>query len=709
MPVRLFIAEKPSLAKAVMAVFDGAPQRNGPAYKIGDDYFVPLQGHILEQAMPDAYLPDDVPTSKTGKKVWRASDLPILPRDWQLVPSESTAHILEAIRMLMQDADEIVHLGDPDAEGQLLVDEVLDFLACTLPVKRLLVNDANPGEVRKALQTMRDNRDPQFRAWHLWALARSRYDWEYGLNATRAATCRAQDLGFDVLLSVGSVQTPTLQLVATRDAVIDHFTPVAYFLVDVVLQHAQGEFSARWRARDDQAGLDESGRLVDAAIAQDLVDRLEHASATVSLYERKPASERPPLPLSLNELTVMACRQYGCTAAEVMEAAQALYDRYKLTTYPRTENRYLSEAQQADAAEVLAAVAANRPDLAELIGAADTTLKSAAFDDKRMAGTPHHGIVPTVARVDAAKLGPLEQQIYDLIVRHYLVQFYAPATFMKTTIEIACVGERLTAGGRTPVSAGWHQVLKPEADEVPDAGDTDEGGSSGGQLLPELAVDDPLLVTATDLQSKQTKPPGRFDESTLIAAMVDLHKYTDDPAAKARLKAGKGIGTSATRAGIIADLRKRGFLEPHKTSKTKFQSSATGRALLAALPAPVKDPAVAGMFKIALDAVADGEMSFDAFMARCEQLVTRIVAAIGAAPMTLPGRHACPVCKTGNLRRISGKDGFFWGCSNFRADPPCKASYPDADGKPDVNAKPKGQKGQKGSKGGSSFSMGAWK
>lgn len=695
---RLLIAEKPSLAKDVMNVLGEHALRNGPAYKVGGDYFVPLKGHILLQAMHDAYLPDDVPLIKSGKKVWRAEDLPVVPSEWQLVPREDTVDILEAIRVLLGQVDEVVHLGDPDAEGQLLVDEILEYLGNTLPVKRLLVNDGNPNQVRKALADMRSNEETPFRAWHRWALARSYYDWLFGLNGTRAATCRARSLGFDLILTVGSVQTPMLQIVAARDAQIENFRPVPYFLLSAQLQHAKGVFNARWRAADDQPGLDEAGRLVDAGVAHGLAATLKNAKAEVSLYERKPARELPPLPLSQNELQMDACRLFGCTAKEAEDAAQVLYDRYKLITYPRTENRYLSESRHNDAPEVFEAIAANRPDLAQLTGGADTTLKSRAFSDKEMAGNPHHGIVPTVGRANLATLKPLEQQIYDLVVRYYLVQFFEPATFMQTRIEVACEGHRLTAGGRTPVSSGWRSVLKQDAQASAD---------DDVQTLPELAVGDPVLVTDVDLQAKETKPPERFDEETLIAAMVDLHKYTDDPAAKARLKEGKGIGTSATRAGIIAEARERGFLvpvpvAPAKGSKKRFMTSQSARALLAALPAPVKDPTVAGMFKIALDAVADGEMTFDAFMQRTEQLVTRIVAAIGVAPMKLPGAKPCPMCKTGQMRRIIGKDGLFWGCSNYKAEQPCKASYPDVGGEPDFNAKRATKRRT------ASFSLGAW-
>jgi DNA topoisomerase-3 len=701
---RLFIAEKSSLAQAVMAILPGTAQRQGGASRMGDDLFVPLAGHILEQAMPDAYLPDDVPRSKTGGKVWRAEDLPVVPPVWILEPRASgktdedrardrqaNAAKLEAIAALLKTVDEVVHLGDPDEEGQLLVDEVLLHLGNTKPVRRMLVNDYNATKVREALANLRDNDEPTFRGWYRWALARQRYDWLLGLNGTRAATLRARELGFDGVLPVGSVQTPALKLVDDRCRAIQTFKPVPYFTLTATLQHANGAFVARWQPADEQAGLDETGRLVDGAVAHALVAHLTGQSATIASYEQAPKREHPPLPLSLNELTVAVCGKYGVTAEAVLDAAQVLYERYKVTSYPRTENRYLSEAQHTDAPAVIAALGQNLPGLGGLIAKADMGRKSAAFDDKKMDGNPHHGIVPTVATADLSKLTELERNVYELIVRSYLAQFFEPAVFLQTKIEARIDGERFTAGGKTLVSAGWREVyaVQDESTAAAPAEETDDGK----QTLPAMAEGDATQCVGCEAKPRETKPPAYFDEASLIDAMIDLHKYTTDPAAKARLKAGKGIGTSATRAGIVKELRERGLIEPVKGSKTRIQTSASGRGLLAALPMPVKDPTMAGVFKLTLDAVATGEITDSQFLERTVAFVTKVVQGLRTAPMTLPGTQVitCPQCKTGVLRRIRTESGHFWGCSQFKAEPACKASYPDADGQPDFRPKTTGK------------------
>ncbi|SMG61571.1 DNA topoisomerase [Paraburkholderia susongensis] len=690
---RLFIAEKSSLAQAVVAVLPGAPERKGIATKVGDDYFIPLAGHILEQAMPDEYLPDDVPLNKAGNKVWRACDLPIVPPEWILHPCDDKQATVNAIATLLPQVDEVIHLGDPDAEGQLLVDEVLMFVGNSKPVRRLLVDDYNEKKVREALATMRDNDEPQFRAWYRWALARSHYDWLIGLNTTRAATIRARELGYDGgPLTAGSVQTPTLKLVVDRDRAIENFKPILFFTLSAAFTHELGEFRANWKAGEEQGGLDDAGRLVDATIAQEVAVRLSGKAGTVTAYEKAERKEAPPVTLSLHELTMIAVAKYGYTGTEILDAAQALYEQYKVTSYPRTDNRYLYDVKHEDAPAVMAALAQNVPALAELIKGADLARKSSAFNDKKMEGHSHHGIIPTEGVADLSGLSEIERNVYDLIVRSYIAQFYPAAVFMQTKVEVTVDGECFRANGKTPVSAGWRDVYAlPDEDAADSNADSGDDSASGKQTLPAMKEGDAASCRQCDVANRKTTPPARFDEATLRAAMVDLHKYVTDPAAKARLKEGAGIGTQATQASIVEGLRERAFLTPVKGSKTKFMSSSPARALIDALPGPVKDPAMAGMFKLALDAVASGAMTYEAFMERNVAFITKVVGQLRTAAMNLPVAPSvpCPKCKVGLLRKLKSEKGPFWGCSNFQADPKCTASYPDNDGQPDFTVKPK--------------------
>ncbi|KVW77412.1 DNA topoisomerase [Burkholderia ubonensis] len=695
---RLIIGEKASAVASVVAVLPGNPVKKGPVTQVGDDYLVPLAGHALEQAMPDDYLPADVPVGKTGKKIWRVEDLPIIPgpSDWILYPKSRLQTNIDAIASLLQHVDEVVHLGDPDAEGQLLVDQLLEFLGNTKPVRRLLINDPHEKKVRDALANLRDNTEPQFVAWHRWALARSRYDWIFGLNLTRAATLRAQELGFDGgPLTVGSVQTPMLKLVVDRDRAIESFKPIPFYALVATVDHENGTFQANWKPNDDQAGLDEAGRLVDSNVAEGIASRLSGKIGAITEYERADRKTAPPLPLALNELTVAGVRQFGYTGAQVLEAAQALYETYKVTSYPRTENRYLSEVQHQDAPAILAAIAKNVPELASLVDRADPSIKSKAFNDKKMEGNPHYGLVPTERVADLSALTEIERNIYQLIVRSYIAMFYPHAVDSETKIELTIDGERFRTSGKTPVSAGWRAIYKSDDD----AGDTQ--ADSDKQVLPLMQSGDAATCRACEALSRKTSAPERFDEALLLEAMKNLYKFVDDPAAKERLKpqgddgdgALAGIGTPATRAGIVAEARERGFLQPYKTSKTKLESSKAARGLIDALPGVVKDPVMAGLFKLSLDAVASGETTFEEFMERTTVFVSKIVKMMCAAPMNLPVAPTvpCPKCKTGLLRQLKAEKGPFWGCSNFRSEPSCDASYPDANGQP--NFKPPAKRG----------------
>lgn len=682
--MRLFIAEKPSLAAAIASGLPGTPNKTRTHIEVGNDVVTWCIGHVLEQFMPEDYDP--------ALKQWRAEALPIAPQQWKLKVKDGMQGQVKAIADFLKRADTVVNAGDPDREGQLLVDELLLYLGNRKPVQRVLVSDYNEAAVRKALATIQDNRAQQFRGWYDSALARSRFDWLFGLNLTRAYTLAARRIGYDGVLTVGRVQTPTLGLVVARDLAIENFKSIPFYTLGASVLHTNGRFAANWRPKTGQAGLDAEGRLIDAATAQAIAARLSGKPAKIVKYEKKPANEYPPLPFSLSSLQMAANDRHGFTAQQVLDICQALYETHKLTTYPRTDCNYLSEVQHADAAALLAVVTANMPELAAVAAKADTAHKSPAFNDKKV--TAHHAIVPTVRRMDAAGLSDAERKVYDMIVRAYLAQFFPPCQFMLTDIEVAIDGETFTAKGKTPVAAGWREIYalpEPEAE-----GDADE--ASDKQELPAMRQGDDALCEKVIVKNCKTTPPRRFTDKLLLAAMLDIHKYVDDPAAKARLKEGQGIGTEATRAGIIEELKKRQFIMPLKAGSKELVSTQAARALIAALPSHAKNPALTGICEQALDMVAVGRLTVDDFVARNMQLITKLVADATTATLNVPVAPTvtCPECKTGTLRKRAGKNGSFWSCSNWNAEPPCAAKYDDFRGKPNLNPKPKAGFAKKG-------------
>lgn len=705
----LCIAEKMSLAEAagkalaemkgVQPEFSWVDAKRNQYNQVGDVKFMWLDGHAFEQAMPDHYLPDDVPKTAKGDKRWRVQDLPIIPKTWTIQPKEQKARRLAIIEAELKACGEVWHMGDPDEEGQLLVDECLQFYNYKGPVKRVLINDYNTSLVKAAINNAQDNNAPMFRAWSIWALARSRYDWLLGLNGTRAMTLRGGALGFDGVLPVGSVQTPLLYIVRERDRLIESFKPIPYYTLSARLNHAAGSFLAKWKAREEQTGLDAEGRLISEAETEKLIARLTGATGKIAAYSKTTKQQNAPVTLSMNELQIEGFRKFGYSGQQVLEAGQTLYETHKVMSYPRSDNRYLSEAKHADAPAVMAAVFALRPDLAGLSSVLDASRKSSAFSDKKMEGTPHHGIIPTVpeSTVDVSKWSQIERDIYELVARSYLAQFAAPYEYLQTSIEADIDGEIFAASGRTPVAEGWKVIYAEAEEEADDEPDDDK------QALPVMAKDDPATCSECEPASRNTKPPARFDDAMLTECMMNIHKYVTDLDAKKRLKEGDGIGTTATRAPMVQSMKDRELFvpAPGKKNSAKIMTSTAARALIDALPHEVKDPAQAGVFKAALDAVSKAsnpDAAYKAFEAETVAWVTRIVEQSKTAEMTLPAStkpktaSAAPVdtshpctCGKGFMQARSGQHGPFWSCSDR---PACNITLPDNKGKPGVRPPP---------------------
>ncbi len=380
--MRLFIAEKPSLARAIADALPPPHRRTRLHIECGEgDVVAWCAGHILQMAPPEAYGAE--------YKTWRLEHLPIAPRQWRL--EVSAPELLQSIARLLKTAKRVVHAGDPDREGQLLVDEVLHFLGYRGPVDRLLVRDLSPEAVRAQLAALEPN--GKYRPLSESALARQRADWLYGINMTRLYTLLGRAAGYEGVLSVGRVQTPLLGLVVARDRAIAEFRPVAYYGVAAEMGAGGGEsFRAVW-VPEAREHLDAEGRLGVRAVAESVGGRLLGKAGRVTACTQEKRSEPAPLPHALADLQMEAGRRHGMSAAEVLGACQSLYETHRLLTYPRSDCAYLPERQRAQATEVLAAVAHHAPSLAAAARKADRTLRSRAWNDPKVSA--HHAIIPT--------------------------------------------------------------------------------------------------------------------------------------------------------------------------------------------------------------------------------------------------------------------------------------------------------------------------
>ena len=636
--MRLFIAEKPSLGKAIAAQLPGQKKPSRTHIECGSDVVTWAFGHLLELAEPDFYLSADVPVNGSGKKKWRLEDLPIIPTDWKKIAKTSAKEQLTAIRTLLKNAGEVVNAGDPDREGQLLIDEILEAMRWKGRTLRIWLAALDPSSVQKALASLKDN--STYKPLRDAAEARGRADWLVGMNLTRAYTLKSNGAG---VMSVGRVQTPTLALVVRRDIEIESFVPVQHYVPITTFRHANGNYKAVWKAPADFTGLDTEGRLTSLLTAQAISNSVAGQTGKIASFESTDGQEPPPLPYTLSKLQAAASAKHGLSAQDTLNAAQSLYETHKLTSYPRTDCAYLPESQYGDARMILAAVARVNPGMTGLTQKADMSLKSAAWNDKKI--TAHHGIVPTAHdQVSVSALSETEQKVYDLIMRAYVCQFYPRHAFTKTVTVTDAGGHKWEAKGRVVKTPGWRSAMQP------DAKDKDEDETEA-QTLPLMRVGDSVEWVDGCVNHRVTKPPSRFTDGTLIAAMSSVHRLVTDPKIKARLKEASGLGTEATRANIIEVLIKRGFIE---RKGKQVISTERGRLLVLALPEVLTDPGVTGLWEDFLGEIAAGNCTLAEFEVQQKAFVTkRVEAAKASAMLAMPVTAAQTKPKAATKKRRS--------------------------------------------------------
>jgi DNA topoisomerase III len=691
--LRLFIAEKPSVARVLAAELGNV--RKGEGYlQCGNDFVTWAFGHLLEMAMPEVY--------NAAFAKWKVEDLPIVPKDWKVLPKndEGAKKQLVLIGRMLAKADEVINAGDPDREGQLLVDEIIGSYEYRGPVKRFWVSSQDSVAIQRGLAALKDN--STFKGFADAALARGRADWLIGMNLSRAFTLSARRSGAEkTLLTVGRVQTPTLAMVVGRDRDIEAFVPVSYITISGQFKHANGEFKARWKppqataapaGADPQApqvedkpdeessGKIPEGRLTDPELAKRILAEVKGKTGIVATCKTEEKNDPAPRPFSLGTLTFAASKRWGYGAEEILKAAQSLYEA-KLVSYPRTDCEFLPESQHADAPAVLAAMRTVFPAMAKLIDRADPSIRSRAWNDEKV--TAHHGMIPTQHRGEVGRLQEIEANLYQLIARTYLAQFYPAHKYLATAVTVEVEGHTFAANGRVEVDAGWQAILKPD--------EPDKDEDDAAQTLPAMAEGDPATCIKADKKEKKTKAPPRFTEGTLVKAMETVHKFVEDGELKKLLKEEDGIGTPATRATIISELKRRGFLEAKKKT---IVSTVLGRSLVDALPEEVRSPVLTAFYEREFKAIQAGESTVEAFLLKQTQFVVEQVAVANSRATEVVGAQMgdgpeCPACGTGRLRRVEGARGAFWSCSRWRADKPCKATWEDKDGKP-MTAPPEG-------------------
>ncbi|MCX8016297.1 MAG: DNA topoisomerase [Rhodocyclaceae bacterium] len=598
--MRLIIAEKPSLGRSIAQ----ALQQSFKPIKRGDQT-VALQGqdctitwvfgHILELAQPHEY--------DARYKRWSTQDLPILIQDWKLVAKEPAQ--LKLIGQLLRRADEVVHAGDPDREGQLLIDEVLQHLGWRGKTLRLLPHATDEQSLRKAWSRLQPNE--KFRPLYEAALCRQRADWLVGINASRAATLLLTSA--NQLVPLGRVMTPTLALVVQRDRAIENFRPQTFWRVAVRVRDEAGHTA--------ELLYDPQPHLLDRAKAEQILKALKPGSTAVLHVRTRRAQERAPLPWHLGDFQRAMQQACGTTLQQSLQILQHLYEQ-QLVSYPRTDCRYLPEEHKASAVALLLKTLPALGQQAAPVRALQASLqpKDYIYDNRKVA--EHHGLVPTGKVEGLQQLTALQQRAYCLIVQHYAKTLLPHHDYEETELQLQAAGVEFGAKGRRSLNwtSSW-RLFEPLKEE----------------MLPPFAHGCTVWLQAAELKQGTTTAPQRYTEATLAADMEAVAKYVTDERIKARLKETSGIGTAATRAAIVEKLKEKGMLQTQRKGKTaELISTPFGRQVVDAVPRILTDVGLTAAWEEALEAVAQQRYDAKEFIERVQRMVASLVQRMRKVP-----------------------------------------------------------------------------
>ena len=538
----LVIAEKPSVARDLADALPGSFENNDTYLESEDTVITFAVGHLVELTDPEDY-------DERFKK-WRMADLPIVPEEFRLRARDKKAEKqLKVIHKLLKrdDVTRVVNACDAGREGELIFAYIYETSGVDKPVERLWINSMTKSAIKDGFEKLRPGE--QLRPLEAAARSRSEADWLVGMNATRAATIRGRAWVGGVV-SLGRVQTPTLALMVKREREIQAFVPEPYWLV-----HA--EFDPRYEGLWFEG---EETRLKEAKRAEEIAAKVSGAEGVVESVERKEQSERAPLLYDLTSLQRDANRRFGFSARRTLQAAQSLYEDKKAITYPRTSSRWLS-GDLVSQLKPTAATLQPIPDYAEaaryVLGLQQLPLGRVVNDSKV---SDHHAIIPTDVEHELDRFSPDERRVFDLVARRFLAVFHPPARYARTTIVTLVEEERFRSRGKITLEAGWRGVYGLESDEDRKARQQEEDSENESAELPPLEQGQRVTCATAEVEAKETKPPPRYTEATLLSAMETAGKLIDDEELREAMKE-SGLGTPATRAETIETLIRREYIE----------------------------------------------------------------------------------------------------------------------------------------------------
>ena len=620
--MKLVIAEKPSVAQSLATVIGATVRKDG--YLEGNGWRVSwCVGHLAGLADADVYNPDYAK--------WRYDDLPILPEHWQMVVSKDKKKQFAVLKQLMNapDVTEVVNACDAGREGELIFRSVYELAGCQKPMKRLWISSMEDSAIREGFANLRPGAN--YDGLRDAALCRAKADWLVGINATRL---------FSVLyhrtLNIGRVMSPTLALIVQREAEIDTFKPVPFYTVVLELP-----------------GFSVFGeRMKDKGAAEQLKTACQGAAVTVKKVERKEKSEKAPALYDLTTLQRDANRLLGFTAQQTLDYLQNLYEK-KLCTYPRTDSRYLT-SDMAESLPVLVNLVANAIPFRK--GIAISCDAAQVINDKKV--TDHHAVIPTrnLQGADLSGLPVGEKAVLELVSQRLLCAVAEPHTYSETAVTVECAGAEFTAKGKTVKRLGWRALDAAYRSALKNAEPDKENED---KILPELSEGQTLPISNAAVKEGKTSPPKHFTEDTLLSAMETAGKE-DMPEDAER----KGLGTPATRAGILEKLVSAGFLERKKSRKTvQLLPSHDAVSLITVLPEQLQSPLLTAEWEYRLGEIERGQLAPEEFLDGISTMLKDLVGTYqvikGTEYLFTPPREVvgkCPRCG-GDVAEL--QKGFF--------------------------------------------------
>lgn len=599
----LIIAEKPDMGRNIAAAIE-PKAKNFRTYLEGDRYIITWAiGHLVELAEPDAY--------DEKYKKWNINDLPIIPDTFKLVPNRKTRDQLKVIAQLAKRSNLLINSCDAGREGQHIFSLIQRHLKLRQPVKRLWISDLTPETIRRGFAELKDG--AEFENLTRAARARSEADWLIGMNGSRAFTTK-----HNVLISVGRVQTPVLALVYDRQKQIEAFSSLKYF--DVEGHFAQSETSYK--------GIWQGERITDQKKAEQLAQKIRGKQGRIASYEVKDTKE---FPFRLYDLTLLqreANSRYGFSAKKTLDLAQALYEKHKVISYPRTNSNYVTEQNIPEMHKALQALQGTTYD--EFVRGADRSLvhKGNRFVCNPAKVEDHHAILPTNRK--AKGLSGDEQKLYDLIVRRFLSQFYPAAEYKLHTVMTEVEKERFKTTVKELRKIGWKAIY---ADQKKEKTRGERNANKEDEEKEEIEVSEPFSLNRDEevhcadalVKEKETQPPKHFTEGTLLKAMESAGKQIEDEELRDAMKE-SGLGTPATRAATIERLKKVGYIEMQGKKILLTQKGRTVIELIRGAGVELlTSPEMTGHWERRLNEISKGTASDDRFMENVKKFATMIV------------------------------------------------------------------------------------